>query len=95
MGYRRHYISERAENEAQARHPGEGGTVMDNQLEQALKPSKQARKRQRMDALNRETISLEAAGLVEAGRAPLHGYQSVHRYVEWFSDGDDSRYCMN
>ena len=61
--------------------------------ERALRPSKQARKRQRMDALNNgEHVTPYAAGLIESGRAPIHGFQSVHRYVEWFSDGDDSRY---
>lgn len=68
---------------------------MNQQIEKALRPSKQARKRQRFDALNQETISLHAAGIEEPGRAPLHGYQSVHRYVDWFSDGEDSRYCDN
>ena len=65
------------------------------QIERLLQRSKQARKRERLDALNQETVSLYAAGIEEPGRAPLHGFQGIHRYVEWFSDGDDSRYCMD
>ena len=64
--------------------------------EAKLIPSKRDIKRARRDALNyRESISLEAAGLVEAGRVPIHGYQSCHRIVEWLSDGMDARYETN
>ena len=60
--------------------------------EHLLERGRQARKRARLDALNQPTTSLQAAGLEPAGRAPLFGYQSVPRIVEWFSDGEDSRY---
>lgn len=41
-------------------------------------------------------LSLEEAGLEEhTCKQPSHGFQSVHDYVDWFSDGEDSRYEMN
>lgn len=41
-------------------------------------------------------VSLEDAGFEEASRhQPNHGFESVHDYVMWFSDGEDSRYEMN
>ena len=41
-------------------------------------------------------LTLEEAGLEEPCRSqPSHGYQSVHDYIDWFSDGEDSRYETN
>lgn len=43
-----------------------------------------------------ETCSLEEAGLEEATRhQPSHGFQGVPEYVQWWSDGEDSRYEAN
>lgn len=40
-------------------------------------------------------LTLEEAGLEEhTEKQPSHGYQSVHDYIAWFSDGEDSRYEM-
>ena len=47
------------------------------------------------DALDRELISLQEAGIEEDTDGPRHGFQSVHSYIEWFSDGEDSRYENN
>lgn len=41
-------------------------------------------------------LSLEEAGLEEhTQKQPSHGFQSVHDYIAWFSDNEDSRYEMN
>lgn len=41
-------------------------------------------------------LTLEEAGFEEAmTRQPLHGMDSVHTYIDWFSDGEDSRYEVN
>jgi len=41
-------------------------------------------------------LTLEEAGLEEDnGRQPEHGTNSVHDYIMWFSDNEDSRYEMN
>lgn len=43
-----------------------------------------------------EHLSLEEAGLEEDYMAvPDHGHQSVHAYIDWFYDGEDSRYECN
>ena len=47
------------------------------------------------DALDHGTVSLQEAGIEEGWNMPGHGYQSVHDYIEWFSDGEDSRYETN
>jgi hypothetical protein len=47
------------------------------------------------DALDQETCRVEDAGLEEKWKEPGHGYQSVHEYIDWFSDGEDSRYETN
>lgn len=64
--------------------------------ERLLRRSAQARKRERLDALNQgPALSLHAAGLEEPGRTPQLGFQGIPRIVHWFSDGEDSRYCEN
>ncbi len=60
-----------------------------------LRRGASARKRERLDALNRPTETLYAAGIEPSGRTPQHGYQSVHRIIDWFYDGQDSRYETN
>lgn len=47
------------------------------------------------DALNQPCVSLEEAGIEESRFQPDHGRDSVPSIVEWWSDGDDSRYCDN
>lgn len=42
-----------------------------------------------------EFLSLEEAGFEEVIDPPRHGFQSVHDYIDWFSDGEDSRYETN
>ena len=53
-------------------------------------------RRQSEDVLDRyDTISLSDAKLEESWQMPGHGYQSVHDYIDWFSDGEDARYETN
>lgn len=41
------------------------------------------------------TISLTEAKVEENWHMPNHGYSSVHDYIDWWSDGEDSRYETN
>lgn len=47
------------------------------------------------DALSKELVSLSSVGLEEAWVEPGHGFQSVHDTIDWWSDGEDSRYETN
>ena len=43
-----------------------------------------------------QLLSLEEVMLEErSATQPSHGYQSVHDYIDWWSDGEDSRYETN
>lgn len=39
-----------------------------------------------------EAVTLREAGIEEDTRQPLHGMDSVHAYINWMNDGEDSRY---
>ena len=47
------------------------------------------------DALSCSTLSLTDAGFEESWREPGHGFQSCHDTIDWWSDGEDSRYETN
>lgn len=53
-------------------------------------------KRMSEDVMDRcEVVSLADADLEETWKEPGHGFQSVHDTIDWWSDGEDSRYESN